>query len=196
MEPTPESHSAIATQETIPWDERPLGEIREALLVASFPRSSRLRMKQRRHVRRMLAVQQSDENAVFGQRPWDSRRMFDMGERITRSEFWACLALALAVLAVSSVVQSLLASLNPWFSWLQLAVLIVGLLFPFWIFLNAIVNRAHDMGMRGRWLWLFLVPLAGAVLTIVLGSVRGQPGRNEFDLPVIKPVIPPPPIHA
>ena len=144
-------------------------------------------MKERRHTWHMLAAQQSDEDGsfVFGQRSWDRSRMLDVDARITRSEYWASLALTLPVLLITVVVESLLVYVGAQI-WIVNAVFIGGMLLTLWILLNASALRAHDRGISGAWLWLWLQPVLGIVLTIVLGSTRSQPGRNEWGLPVSK----------
>ena len=161
-------------------------------------------MKERRHTWRMLAAQQSDESGstVVGQRPWDPTRMFDVDGRITRSEYWASLALTLPVLMITSVIDTLVVGVGA-NGWITTVVVIVGVILTLWIPFNASVLRAHDMGISWKWPWLtpilafvllFVVPwvlvLVGVVLgvivfMIVLGSGRSQPGRNEWGPPVV-----------
>jgi uncharacterized membrane protein YhaH (DUF805 family) len=144
-------------------------------------------MKERRHIWGMLEAHQSDENGsfVFGQRPWDRTRMFDVDARITRSEFWANLAFSIVVLFVTSVVVQLLVYFGAW-AWISNTVAIVGSLLALLVQLNALANRAHDMGRSGAWALLWFGPILGVVLAIVLGSVPGQPGNSEWGPPVVK----------
>ncbi|MGW5851257.1 DUF805 domain-containing protein [Streptomyces sp. NPDC055254] len=42
------------------------------------------------------------------------------------------------------------------------------------------VRRLHDIGKSGRWCFVALIPLAGAIWLIVLMATEGQSHANEY----------------
>jgi uncharacterized membrane protein YhaH (DUF805 family) len=49
-----------------------------------------------------------------------------------------------------------------------------------WIGIAVSVKRWHDTGRSGWWMLLSLIPFANFAVTIVLGSLRGETGSNEY----------------
>lgn len=56
-------------------------------------------------------------------------------------------------------------------------------LFAFLPGLSVAVRRLHDLGMRGWWLLVSLVPIVGSVALIVLFCLPGEKGANRFGNP-------------
>ena len=42
------------------------------------------------------------------------------------------------------------------------------------------VRRLHDIGKSGLWLFILLVPIAGAIVILVFDCLDSQPGSNEY----------------
>ena len=100
-------------------------------------------------------------------------RYVDFRGRTRRAGFWYVVLINLII----GFVLNLLAPFSPMavsvLSWAySLATLIPGIALG--------VRRLHDIGRRGWWLLLALVPLVGSVVLIVWFCLEGTPGDNEY----------------
>jgi uncharacterized membrane protein YhaH (DUF805 family) len=182
IKPPSDSRPASAAAETIPWDEEPLTETGEAILLGRFPNNPKKRMKARRQAWHMIAAGQSSTKGPVtgGQRPWNWNRMLDFTSRTTRSEYWAALALAFLLAIGGAFFGSGAPDL------FRIVGGFVGLLLYLWIVFGAAVNRTHDMGVNGFWASLLLLPVVAPVVIIWLGSAPSQPQSNEWGPPVAR----------
>ncbi|MDA8385139.1 MAG: DUF805 domain-containing protein [Actinomycetota bacterium] len=95
--------------------------------------------------------------------------------RASRAEYWwYSLASAVSLIALSyllggSRLGAVLIIL------VDLALLVPGL--------AVTVRRLHDTGRSGGWIFVALVPFAGAIVLIVMMALRGEPGDNGYGPP-------------
>lgn len=94
--------------------------------------------------------------------------------RSSRAEFWSFTIVA--ILLQGSLVAIGVTSRNP-----SLPVL-------FWLVtllpsIAVTVRRLHDIGQSGLWYLLWLLPLVGGLILLVLLLLPGQPERNRFGPP-------------
>ena len=114
---------------------------------------------------------------------------FNWKGRIGRKHFWFG-HIGLAV--VSNIIMAILAN---YFKIENLfSDSIIGLIL-FWttmvIFLFAgfclDIKRYHDRGKSGHWLWLYLIPIIGAIwILIELGFLKGTKGSNKYGEDTLK----------
>jgi uncharacterized membrane protein YhaH (DUF805 family) len=92
----------------------------------------------------------------------------DFGGRASRSEYWWFFLFLL-------VVGALLGSADdnaPLYALFSLAVLLPSL--------SAAARRLHDCGRSGWWLLLWLLPLLGFIVLLVMLAQPGEAGSNDF----------------
>lgn len=94
--------------------------------------------------------------------------------RARRSEYWYFCLFNILVGFVLGFLGSLtgISIFNAIASLYTLASLIPGL--------AVCVRRLHDMGKRGTWLFLVLIPIIGSIILIVWYTKDSVPGENEF----------------
>ncbi len=95
--------------------------------------------------------------------------------RASRAEYWwYSLASAVSLIALSYLLGgSRLGAVL--IIMVDLALLVPGL--------AVTVRRLHDTGRSGGWIFVALVPFAGAIVLIVMMALRGEPGDNGYGAP-------------
>ena len=95
--------------------------------------------------------------------------------RASRAEYWwYSLASAVSLIALSYLLGgSRLGAVL--IIMVDLALLVPGL--------AVTVRRLHDTGRSGGWIFVALVPFAGAIVLIVMMALRGEPGDNGYGPP-------------
>lgn len=102
--------------------------------------------------------------------------------RASRREYWMFMAFnAVVQFGVWLLVAPLAFRLG--FPRVSDAVICAYSLFVFLPGLSVAVRRLHDLGMRGWWLLVSLVPIVGSVALIVLFCLPGEKGDNRFGRP-------------
>jgi uncharacterized membrane protein YhaH (DUF805 family) len=173
--------------ETIPWDEKPLNEEAEGILLGRYPNNPTKRMSARREVWHRIATEPSDANSsVSGSlKRWDWGRMIDFTSRTTRSEFWVVQISAVLLMACAMAVGVAVEGI--WGSDAGLFLIVGGFvifLLWLWISFGSAVNRAHDMGRSGATALLLVLPLAGVIALIWIGVTPSEVTTNEWGPPI------------
>lgn len=107
----------------------------------------------------------------------DTRRLFSFAGRINRQTYWI---IAIALLIIEAVMAALYQSKNG--ALITLAVLVF--LVVFIAALATQVKRWHDQNKSGWWVLISLVPVIGAIWSLVeLGFLAGTPGDNGYGTP-------------
>lgn len=93
--------------------------------------------------------------------------------RARRSEYWYFVLFTAIVSAVIGIVMTFSQDIGTILSgvW-ELATLIPSL--------ALVWRRLHDTGKSGAWYFIFLVPLAGAIILLVFLCKDSQPGSNQY----------------
>lgn len=98
--------------------------------------------------------------------------------RAPRAEYWwFVLFLVLGTLACCVIDAILIASIG--IGGFVTFFFLLGMITPL---LSVGVRRLHDIGRGGWWLWIGLVPVAGAVVLLVFHLAESTPGRNAHGL--------------
>lgn len=92
--------------------------------------------------------------------------------RARRSEYWWFF---LANCILSGILAALARSIG-FFGFLS-GIVSLALLLPG---LGVCVRRLHDIGKRGWWIFISLVPIVGVILLIVWLAKDSEPGSNEY----------------
>ena len=101
---------------------------------------------------------------------WQPWRIANFRSRARRCEFWAAYGLAVSLLALMGLVPT----------WARL--IVAGL--AAWLIAGSTVNRLHDLGKRGPFSAIFLMPLANLIAFIWVGITHGQPKSNWWGPPI------------
>ncbi len=99
-------------------------------------------------------------------------KYIDFNGRARRSEYWW---FALAAEAVSLVLTGLGRTLGIFN--------VLATIFSIAVFLPELAvtwRRLHDIGKKGSWFFIILVPIVGVILLIVWLAQDSQPGLNEY----------------
>lgn len=100
----------------------------------------------------------------------------DFKGNVDRKTFWVCYlyySLIMFVLAAISAVA-------PLFGTILMALVTLGFLLPY---LGLMVRRLHDIGKKGGWILIFLVPIVGAIWLLVLLAKKGlTQNPNKWNL--------------
>ena len=104
--------------------------------------------------------------------------LFNLNGRIGRAEIWirgiASTIVLLLVLLIASAIGS---------SGMATFITVIAYLLSFLIGLSANVKRWHDRGKSGKWYFLSLIPIVGAIWSFIeLGFMPGTDGVNEYGL--------------
>lgn len=107
----------------------------------------------------------------------DTGRLFSFGGRINRQTYWI---IAVVLFIIEAVLGLLLQSKNNGL----IAVASIVFLVLFVASLATQVKRWHDRDKSGWWVLIALVPLIGALWSLIeLGFLPGTPGDNRFGAP-------------
>lgn len=101
-------------------------------------------------------------------------RYADGSGRASRLEYWVFFTAQIGI-----AVALFFAAIDhaPRIGGMLVAVFLLATAVPAWA---VSVRRLHDTGRSGKWLWIGLLPLVGAVVLLVLLSKRGQPHANLY----------------
>ncbi|MBQ6540329.1 MAG: DUF805 domain-containing protein [Oscillospiraceae bacterium] len=97
---------------------------------------------------------------------WDS--ILDFEGRTRRSDFWQ-------PLLINAVIAAVLLTVFRGRTVQFLIELVLGL-----VSLSSCIRRLHDIGKKGTWILIGLIPLAGAIILIVWYAQDSYRGINEF----------------
>lgn len=103
--------------------------------------------------------------------------------RASRSEFWLFWLVIIIVEVIFFVLLNLIANAAGLgvVYWIFATVLWLCLLAVLVPMLGLLVRRLHDVGKKGSWIFIALVPFAGGIWLIVLLASKPQEGANQFD---------------
>ena len=99
--------------------------------------------------------------------------------RIGRREYW--LGGVLPVVVAALVVGVVGGVLNAFAEQVGTLFAVFPLLFLGYVLVRVSVKRWHDVGLSGWFFLLECIPFLGLLVTVGLGLVRGQEGRNKFE---------------
>ena len=102
--------------------------------------------------------------------------------RASRSEFWLFWLVIIIVEVIFFVLLNLIANAAGLgvVYWIFATVLWLCLLAVLVPMLGLLVRRLHDVGKKGSWIFIALVPFAGGIWLIVLLASKPQEGANQF----------------
>lgn len=107
----------------------------------------------------------------------DTGRLFSFGGRINRQTYWI---IVIALIVIEAIMALLIRSDNT--ALIALASIVFIVLFV--ASLATQVKRWHDRDKSGWWVLITLVPLIGALWSLIeLGFLPGTPGNNRFGAP-------------
>lgn len=95
----------------------------------------------------------------------------DFNGRARRSEYWYFFLFNLIVSIIASIIVKI-TGLNFISGLVSLAFLLPGL--------SVTVRRLHDIGKKWTWIFMSLIPVAGAIIMIVYACRDSEPGDNQF----------------
>ena len=98
----------------------------------------------------------------------------DFSGRARRAEYWSFTLCVSAVSLVFNLLYNLTGSniFTALSGLVSLAVLVPGLAVG--------VRRLHDIGKKGTWYLIGLIPIVGWIILIVWFCKEGEPGANQF----------------
>lgn len=98
----------------------------------------------------------------------------DFNGRARRAEYWSFALCVSAVSLVFNLLYNLTGSniFTALSGLVSLAVLVPGLAVG--------VRRLHDIGKKGIWYLIVLIPIVGWIIVIVWFCKEGEPGANQF----------------
>ncbi len=91
--------------------------------------------------------------------------------RASRSEYWFWVLFVFVFSIVTGIIDGVL------------GIFLLNILFTLGTLLPSLavsVRRMHDLGKRGWWLLVFLIPLVGPVIVLIWYCSRGTAGDNRF----------------
>ena len=103
------------------------------------------------------------------------RRYATFSGRAGRVEYWGFVVFVWMISFLLAIVDRGLAPQFP-----------EGLASPAWSLvtllptLSVTVRRLHDTGRSGGWWWLWLIPLVGWLILLIMLASRGDPGTNRY----------------
>jgi uncharacterized membrane protein YhaH (DUF805 family) len=105
------------------------------------------------------------------------KKAFDFKGRSRRKEFFTFMSIAVALTTVALIIDNVMALQIIGGLGLLATLLSLFLLVPA---LAVTVRRLHDTGRSGRWVLLFLIPLAGWIALAFFVIIDGDLGRNMY----------------
>lgn len=99
--------------------------------------------------------------------------------RIGRREYW--LGGVVPVVIASIVVGVVAIILNYFAELVGNLFAVLPSLFLLYVFVKVSIKRWHDLGRSGIWLVFQLIPFLGFLVTIGLGLMKGQEGKNAYE---------------
>lgn len=105
------------------------------------------------------------------------KKAFDFKGRSRRKEFFMFMLMSFVIMAGMVIIDAIMA--------LQLLgeFGILSTLFGLFLIVPALsvtVRRLHDTGRSGRWALLYLLPIAGWLVLIIVALIDGDLGRNVY----------------
>ncbi len=120
-----------------------------------------------------MAQQELPKNKIL-----DSFKLFfknytNFGGRSRRSDYWNVVLVNVIINVIATVLASVIGSVAGYILGIYgLAILIPSI--------ALMVRRLHDIGKKGTFALLVLIPLVGAIILIVWFTQDSQPGTNEY----------------
>jgi uncharacterized membrane protein YhaH (DUF805 family) len=112
--------------------------------------------------------------------PSTKELLFSFQGRIPRRIYWA-ISIALAVIFYVPQIIMAVAGDNTTIVLLMSVIILIMAIPGIWIGLGASVKRWHDRNKSGWWVLIGLIPIVGAIWTLVeCGCLRGTEGPNEY----------------
>lgn len=98
--------------------------------------------------------------------------------RATRREYWCYSIINAVIIALLLVLHAMFAvgAVHTVLTYLLLAYV----LFQIMPTLCITSRRWHDIGRTGLWVWLNIVPVVGAIVTMFFFFARGDEGTNQY----------------
>jgi uncharacterized membrane protein YhaH (DUF805 family) len=99
--------------------------------------------------------------------------------RSTRPEYWWWTLFAVIVAIIAAIIDSVVFSTNattsigPVSGIVSLALFLPGL--SVWI------RRLHDTDRTGWWVWIMLIPIAGAIVSFIFTVLASKPGPTRWN---------------
>ncbi len=102
----------------------------------------------------------------------------DFSSRARRSEYWYFFLFNVIIAFVAGFVFGFIGGITGmmWISYLSYIYTLVALVPG----IAVCVRRLHDVGKSGWWVFISLIPLAGAIWLVVLMCTDSQPGTNQW----------------
>lgn len=114
------------------------------------------------------SVPNKPNESLFKSCFWEqiTKHYCDFKGNVDRKTFWVCyLYYSLIMLVIAGV-----STVAPLFGTILMTLVTLGLLLPS---LGLMVRRLHDIGKKGAWILILLVPLVGAIWLLVLLAKKG-----------------------
>lgn len=124
------------------------------------------------------SVPNKPNESLFKSCFWEqiTKHYCDFKGNVDRKTFWVCyLYYSLIMLVIAGV-----SAIVPLLGIILMTVVSLGLLLPF---LGLMVRRLHDIGKKGVWIFISLVPIVGAIWLLVLLAKKGlTQNPNKWNL--------------
>ncbi|VUT06195.1 DUF805 domain-containing protein [Klebsiella huaxiensis] len=102
---------------------------------------------------------------------------FNMKGRASRREYWMFVLIVGVVSLIIDIASAMVFTRD---STAHLSISTIVSLIFLCPGICVMVRRLHDIGKRGTWAFILLIPLAGPVILIVFMIKKSQEGSNEF----------------
>lgn len=99
--------------------------------------------------------------------------------RSTRPEYWWWTLFAVIVAIIAAIIDSVVFSTNattsigPVSGIVSLALFLPGL--------SVLIRRLHDTDRTGWWVWIMLIPIAGAIVSFIFTVLASKPGPTRWN---------------
>ena len=100
--------------------------------------------------------------------------------RIGRRDYW--LRGVIPIVMAALVVGIVAGILNYFAELVGNLFAVLPALFLLYVFVKVSVKRWHDIGKSGIWCVFQFIPFLGILVTIGLGLVKGQEGKNMYEI--------------
>ena len=115
------------------------------------------------------SVPSEPKETLFKSCFWEqiTKHYCDFKGNVDRKTFWVCYLYYSLIMLVTAGISAI----APLAGTILMTVVSLGLLLPF---LGLMVRRLHDIGKKGAWILISLVPLVGAIWLLVLLAKKGE----------------------
>lgn len=99
--------------------------------------------------------------------------------RSTRPEYWWWTLFVVIVAIIAAIIDSVVFSTNattsigPVSGIVSLALFLPGL--------SVLIRRLHDTDRTGWWVWIMLIPIAGAIVSFIFTVLASKPGPTRWN---------------